>query len=174
MNHKRRPAAGEFADYYNTYVSKVPGDDFFQTLKDLQVSTGNLLNQLTAEQWDHRYQVDKWSIKEVLIHLLDAERVFAYRALRISRNDSTPLPGFEQNAYVPFYNAANRSAESIIKEYQAVRNATLTFFETLSNEDLNRIGTASGFPVSVLGLGYIIAGHELHHMQIIKERYLSE
>ena len=104
----------------------------------------------------------------MLIHILDTERIFAYRALRIARNDSTPLPGFEQNDYVSFYQADKRTPASIIAEYKAVRNATIHLFQNFTKEDLNRIGEASGFPVSVLALGFIIVGHENHHIEILQ------
>ena len=171
MENLKRPTEQEYAPYYGTYVGKVDGDDFMQTLKNLQKETTDFLSNLNEEQWNHRYAEGKWSVKEVMIHILDAERVFAYRALRIGRNDDTPLPGFEQNGYVPFYKADGRSSQSILDEYQTVRNATLSLFDNFSDEDMGRMGNASGHPVSVLGLGFIIAGHETHHMQILKERY---
>ena len=100
------------------------------------------------------------------------ERVFTYRAMRVARNDQTPLPGFEQDDYVPNSDASNRSAKSIIEEYKALRNSTIQLFQNFSQEQLDRRGTASGHPISTLALGFITAGHEVHHMKIIKERYL--
>ena len=107
-----------------------------------------------------------------MLHIIDTERVFAYRAMRVARNDKTPMPGFEQDDYVPNSNASQRSASSVIEEYAALRNSTIQLFQNFSEDQLNRIGTASGFPISTLALGFILAGHEAHHMRIIREKYL--
>lgn len=171
MKNLGRPNAEEYAPYYETYVSKVVGDNFLEQLKSLKTQTIELLQNLSPEKWNFRYAPDKWTIKEVMIHIMDTERIFTYRALRVSRGDQTPLPGFEQNGYVPFYHAEERSAESIIGEYEAVRNATLHLFQNFSEADMKRTGTASGAPVTPLSLGFITLGHELHHLQILKERY---
>ena len=119
-----------------------------------------------------RYAENKWTIKEILVHIMDDERIFMYRALRIARNDKTPLPGFEQDDYVPYSRANERSLANIFREYKTVRNATLSLFNSLSKEDLMRVGTANNHHVNVRALAYHIAGHELHHLNIIKERYL--
>ena len=168
-----RPTTEEYAPYFNRYTSKVIGDDAFATIEKAAQETVNFLSSIPAEKWDYRYAPGKWSLKESIIHMLDTERIFAYRAVRIARNDKTPLMGFEQDDYVPFYNADQRSAESIIAEYKAVRMATLELFRYLRPEDLERTGTSSGMPVSVRALAYLIAGHEKHHMDLTKEKYLS-
>lgn len=173
MTTHKRPQSHEYAPYYETYVGKVKNKDFQKSLIDLRSQTIKLVSDLTETQWNYRYAPEKWSIKEVLLHILDAERVFAYRALRIGRNDLTPLPGFEQNGYVPFYQAEKRSPDSIISEYKAVRQATIHLFKNFTKKDFKRLGTASGFPVSVLALGFIIVGHETHHIEILMERYLA-
>ena len=121
---------------------------------------------------EFRYAEGKWTIKDIILHLIDAERIFAYRALRIARNDNTALPGFEENDYVVAANANNREYESLLAEYETVRNATISLFETFSSEDLLRLGTASNNSVSVRAIGYIMLGHELHHKNVILERYL--
>jgi len=161
----------EYHEYYKPYIDLVQEVNFLNTLKVNLEKTTAWLQQLTDEQWNYRYEAGKWSVKEVWLHLLDAERVFAYRALRIARGDQTPLAGFDQNVYVPNSKAANRSGASIIAEYRAVRTATITLFENLDEEMLNQVGTASDSPVSALALGYIITGHELHHSNILRERY---
>lgn len=172
MNLKR-PAAHESNDYFKLYINQVDGNDFLQTLKSSEASTVAFLQNLESAKWDDRYAEGKWSIKEVLIHMLDTERIFGYRALRISRNDQTPLAGFEQDDYVPFYDVENRSINSIIEEFRSVRQATIEMFKHFNGEMLERMGTASGHPISVRALGFMIAGHEIHHLRIIRERYLE-
>ena len=120
----------------------------------------------------HRYAPGKWTIKEVLIHICDTERIFAYRALRIGRGDITPLPGFEQDDYVPVSQANSRSIKNILAEYESVRKATLTLFNSMPRQAFTHIGTCNNSPVSLRALAYMIAGHEMHHVAIIKERYL--
>jgi len=168
-----RPADHESHDYYKLYINQVPGDNVVQVLKDTMLNTLALLETLDIEKWDFRYAEGKWSIKEVMIHIMDAEQVFAYRAMRISRNDQTPLPGFEQNDYVPYYDVENRSVESIMEEFKALRLSTIAMFENFNDAMMERLGTASGFQVSVRALAFMLAGHEIHHMRIVRERYLT-
>ena len=169
----KKPEAKESADYYKKYIGLVDGNDFVRVLEMLMPKTAAFLNALDAAKWNYRYAEGKWSIKEVMLHVLDTERIMAYRALCIARNDKTPLPGFEQDDYIPFMDTENRSPKSIIEEYMAVRKATIEMFRYFNDDMLNRIGTASGNPCTPRALGYIIAGHELHHMSIIRERYLD-
>lgn len=168
----QRPNPGEYGEYYNLYIQQAKGDQIIAALETGQQDLLELMNALPADKWDHKYGPDKWTIKEVIIHIIDAERVFAYRALRIGRHDETPLRGFDQNDYVPHYQVADRSPASIIAEYQAVRLATLSLYQNFQDADLKAIGTASGQPASCRALGFIIAGHEQHHLRIIQERYL--
>jgi len=172
MTTIKRPADNESHDYFKLYINLVTSDDFLKTLEDCLFSTVELLESLDASKWDFRYAEGKWSIKEVVLHMMDTERIFAYRGLRIGRNDMTAMQGFEQDDYVPFYNVDNRSAESIIEEYIAVRQASIAMYRHFNDDMLGRIGTASEHPVSARALGFMIAGHELHHVRIIKERYL--
>lgn len=167
----RKPRSDEYAPYYAKYINKIKSLDFIKQLINQQSQTIKFLNQLSEQQWNHSYAPGKWSVKESMIHLIDTERIFAYRALRVARNDNTPLQGFDQNDYIPYYNAKNRKPVSIIEEYKSVRNATLQLFKNLSNEDLDRIGEASGSSVSVLSLGFMIAGHEAHHRELFDEKY---
>lgn len=171
MSINRRPDSNEYNPYYETYIGKVKGNNFLQKLEEQKFETLALLSKLSDEEWNHKYAPEKWTVKEVMIHIMDTERIFAYRALRVARNDMTPMPGFEQNDYVPFCNASERSGHSIITEYEAIRNSTIALFENLSEEDWGRIGEASGNPVSTLALGYMIAGHEIHHVELLHERY---
>ena len=167
-----RPAADEYAAYYDRYISKVPEGDIVQQLRAQLSSTLALLESIPESRGDHRYADGKWTVKEVLAHVNDAERIFAYRALRIARGDTTPLPGFEQDDYVPASRADERTVHDLAEELGHIRRATLALFEHLDEEALSRRGTASNHPVTPRALAYIIAGHELHHVQILREKYL--
>lgn len=169
----RRPQQNEYNPYYHTYISKVKDEDILKVLEDGKHHTLNLLRALPEQIGNLRYAPGKWTIKELVLHLIDAERVFAYRAMRIARNDQTPLPGFSQDDYVPNSGAAQRTLASVREEYAAVREATLQLFRYFTDEMWQRIGTASESPVSALALAYIIAGHETHHINILQERYLE-
>lgn len=162
----------EYAPYFETYIGlsnelAMP-NDFINNME----SCIAFFQSVPSEKLDYRYQPEKWSIKDILLHLIDCERIFQYRALRISRNDKTALSGFEENDYAIEGNATNRSLDSLVDEYKSVREATITLFNTFTNEGLLRIGNASGKDISVRAIGYIILGHELHHINIIKDRYL--
>jgi len=171
MSTHRRPQAHESMEYSKTYIRKVEGLDFLTTLTQSLAKNLAKLQTLTEDQWNYQYAPDKWTIKEVLIHILDTERIFAYRALRISRNDKLPMQGFEQNDYVNYYEVNNRNAASLIEEYELLRRSTIAMFKNMSTEMLDRIGTASGGPFSALALGFMIAGHEIHHWEILAEQY---
>ena len=132
----------------------------------------SLFEEIPEEKLNYAYAEGKWSLAEVLIHMIDTERIFQYRALCIARNDKTLLPGFDQDAYVPYSNAANRSINSLIAEYTAVRDSTISLFNSFDDEAIKRVGTASGSKMSVRALGFIISGHQAHHVQILRERYL--
>lgn len=171
MSTHRRPQAHESMEYSKTYIRKVEGFDFIDTLSKSLAKNLAKLQTLTTAQWNHQYAPDKWTVKEVLIHILDTERIFAYRALRISRNDQLPMQGFEQNDYVHYYEVDNRSVASLLEEYELLRRSTISLFKNMSTEMLDRMGTASGGPFSALALGFMIAGHEIHHWDILEERY---
>lgn len=169
----RRPNPEEYNPYYETYVGKVGEGAILAILAQQESSMTAFYENLPADKWEYRYETGKWTPKEVLLHVIDAERVFAYRALRVGRADTTPLPGFSQDPYVASSAANERSPESLIAEYRSVRQATLALFNNLPAAAWEQQGTASDSPISVLALAYIIAGHEIHHSQITKERYLS-
>ncbi|WP_195806619.1 DinB family protein [Winogradskyella helgolandensis] len=163
----------EYNSYYKPYIDALNKDigivdGLKQNLDDLV----SFYSNIPQEKHNYAYAEGKWTIKDVLLHTIDTERVFAYRALRIARQDKTPLAGFEQNDYVDYAFAANRSIESLLEEYRAVRQATITLFSSFDTDVLPLVGEASGFPISVRAIGYIIMGHENHHVKIIKERYL--
>jgi uncharacterized damage-inducible protein DinB len=124
------------------------------------------------DKFDYQYAEGKWTIKEIIQHLIDSERVFSYRALRISRNDKTPLPGFDENDYVSNSNGKERSLQSLLTEMAVVRQATLSLFNSFSQEQLTKIGIASNKEVSVRAIGFIIIGHQKHHQKVFSERYL--
>ena len=170
----RRPTAAESSDYFSYYINLVIGSDIEQVLEDGKAAMLAFMKTIPTHKWDFRYDKGKWSIKEVFIHVIDTERVMAYRALRMARNDQTPLPGFSQDPFVENSNAANRSVQSIIAEYTAVRNSSLAMFKSFDDVAYSRIGMASNSPFSPLSLAYVIAGHEIHHMRVIVERYLNE
>jgi len=167
-----RPATSEYAPYYEMYVSLVPEGDMVSTLDQQFAATFKILSGLDESKGNYRYAEGKWSIKELLGHVIDGERVFSYRAMRFARNDQTPLPGFEQDDYVRAADFDARSLADLIEEFTAVRRASIALFKSLREEDWTRRGTASNNPVSVRGLAYIVAGHEAHHIAVLQSKYL--
>jgi hypothetical protein len=169
-----RPLDGEFASYAAPDVERVAGDDAVAALAALEAETLALLGPLgEAEVAGRTYALGKWTLKEVVGHLADDERIFAYRALSIARGDSTPLPGFDETLYVRSAGFERRSWEGLLADYRAVRRASLTLFSGLVRADWLRHGTVNGYPATVRGLAFHIAGHELHHIEIVRERYLG-
>jgi hypothetical protein len=168
-----RPDATEYAPYYGTYVSKVGDGDLLKLLETQRTETQALLGGIPDARALHRYAPGKWSIKEVVGHIADAERIFSYRALRIARGDETPLPGFDENAYTPAGHFDARPLAELAAELDVVRRATLALLRGFPAEVWLRRGTASNHGVSVRALAYIIAGHERHHVMILRERYLK-
>jgi uncharacterized damage-inducible protein DinB len=172
MTHIPKPPANEYAPYTIAYIAQVPDDG--RVLEHLKHNVEVIKQHIMAlpeEKLATPCAPGEWTVKEILVHIMDSERVFAYRALRVARNDMTPLPGFEQEDYVPHSNANARSLDSIFAEYAAIRAATLTFFDSLDDAAWLRIGTASHNPVSVRASAFIIAGHELYHLASIKQNY---
>jgi hypothetical protein len=159
--------------FYQGYVKQLSEGSVTNNLRTSGELIVDLLSTISNEKGDYAYGPDKWTIKEVILHLIDSERIFAYRALRFARNDKTDLPGFEQNDYVPESRAAGREINSLISEFLTVRVASTSLFESFNEDIMKRVGTANGFPVSVEAIGYIISGHCVHHVNIIKERYLN-
>jgi uncharacterized damage-inducible protein DinB len=167
-----KPLPDEYPAYASMYMKWLPDDGLvLMHLKDQIAKTKKLAARLSEAQLQSRYAPGKWTIKESLVHIIDDERIYAYRALRIGRGDTTPLPGFEQDDYVPYSRANERTMGSILKEYVTVRKATLSLFKSFTEEDLLRRGLADGNAVSVRALLYHLAGHELHHLHIIKDKY---
>ena len=162
----------EYSVFNASYINATESKTLLEGLKEGMFQLTNFIKNVPADKLEYRYAEGKWTIKDILLHMMDTERIFAYRALRISRGDKTPLPGFEENDYVPFAFANSRSLESLLEEYENVRKATISFFESLNEEQLLFIGTASNTAISVRAVGFIITGHQNHHLKVIVERYL--
>ncbi|MDQ3799249.1 MAG: DinB family protein [Acidobacteriota bacterium] len=168
-----RPEKNEYAEYYETYVSLVEETDIVSALRNQLAEFENLFAGISEEKGAHSYAEGKWSIRELIGHLIDGERVFAYRAFRISRADRTPLAGFEQDDYIRYGNFNNRALADLVEEFSLLRKANNILFKNLPAEAWSRIGTASEAEVSVRALAYIMVGHVRHHVNILKERYLN-
>lgn len=166
-----RPTAQEYAPYYDNYITKVQHNNLHEVLNLHTDSFADFVRSIPEQKADFVYADNKWTLKEVLLHIIDAERIFAYRALRFARNDKTELPGFDENNYVPFSNAAVRSLSSIVEEFTAVRYATITLFNSFDEAAFMRSGIASNNTMSVRALGFVLIGHAEHHRQILIERY---
>lgn len=167
-----RPEPNEFDAYYDTYICLVEDNNVKPILETQSAELRSMISPLREEKGTYRYGEDKWTIKEVLSHLIDAERIFAYRILRISRGDETPIEGFEQDGYIENSNANNRSFAELLNEFELQRQSNILLISNLSDDAAARMGTASGVPVSVRALVYISAGHVRHHLGILNERYL--
>lgn len=166
-----RPDLSRVPPYYHNYISKVKKDDLGAIFIDHQRQLLDFLGNIPAEKWDYAYAAGKWTIKELVQHIIDAERIFCYRALCIARKDTTPLPGFDENTYVANSKASSRTKIDLIAELQSVQRASATLFASFDEEQLEATGVANGKPVYVLGIAFILVGHSLHHMDILKERY---
>jgi uncharacterized damage-inducible protein DinB len=169
-----RPNLNNVPAVYQGYVTLVKDADVIEAMKASNERMLQLIRSIPDEKGLFRYAPEKWSIKEVLCHIIDAERIFTYRALRFARNDGTPLPGFDENEYAPQAGADARTLEAIAEESAHLRQATIDLFKSFTTDMLTRTGAANNTSISVLHLGYIIAGHESHHYNILQERYLQK
>lgn len=169
-----KPEPGEYAPYAIMYIGLLPDDDLIlKHLDDNLRTTTEFMRSLPEEKLTYRYAKGKWTIKEILAHHIDDERIYTYRALRFARNDQTELPGFEQDDYTIESGANERSLDDLLEDFAAVRKSTITLFNSFDDRVLTRSGVASGNVMSVRAIAYHIAGHELHHLNVIKERYLG-
>jgi len=168
-----RPKPGEYDPYYDRYISLIPGNDIIATFANQIPKTVALLSTRTEQDGDLRYAPGKWSVKEALGHMIDTERIMSYRALRIARNDHTPIEGFEQDDYVREGPHSGILLADLVEEFKTVRAATLAFFRNLGPADWSRRGTANTKEITVRALAFVIAGHEVHHRQILEERYFQ-
>jgi hypothetical protein len=166
-----RPAPGDYAPYAEKYIVLVTGDDILDSLQSQRKQTATFFSGRSERDGNFRYAPGKWSVKEVLGHVADTERIFAYRAMRIARGDQTPLAGFEQDDYVRAARFNDRKLQDLVDEYEDVRQASLALFRSLEADAWLRRGVASNNPVTVLALAYLIAGHELHHRNVLTEMY---
>ena len=169
----RRPETIEFAPYYQKYIDLVKGDNPIKALENQIIAMQAFLSEIPEEKENYRYAEGKWSIKEVIGHLTDTERIFGYRALRFARKDNTILPGFEENDYVASANFEKRSFYNLVHEFSLVRESHIALFKTFDEEALSQIGTASNNKISVRAIIFTMAGHEIHHLNVIRERYLK-
>ncbi len=158
--------------FYETYLNALEDVNLMDALYDGRERFIELINKLPSEKLGFAYADQKWTVAEVLLHIMDTERIFQYRAFRFSRNDKTVLPGFDQDTYIIESDSLTRKKEDILAEYLAVRNSTIFLFKNMTNEQLKRVGTASDLPWSVATIGFVISGHQKHHVNILKERYL--
>lgn len=173
MTNAGRPQTGEYNTYYQKYIDLAAEDDIVGGLDAQSRETAALLSNLTDAQAAHRYAPDKWSIKQIVGHITDAERVFAYRILSIARGETKPLPGFDQEPYVVNGGFDERTMSDLGEELATVRRANVMMMRALSDEAWRRVGTASESPVSARAIAFIMLGHERHHLRIVRERYLS-
>ena len=169
----RRPEPGEYAPYYQRYIDLVKGDNPIKALENQIIAMQAFLSEIPEDKENYRYAPGKWSIKEIIGHLIDTERIFGYRALSFARKEKTPLPGFEENDYVAAANFEKRSFYNLVHEYNLVRESHLALFKSFDEQALSEVGNANGNDMSVRAIIFTIAGHELHHLQVIRERYLK-
>ena len=167
-----RPDLSRVPSFYHNYISQVPEDDLMEAFRKETSAFIEFIKSIPASKLDYRYADGKWTVKEVLQHIIDAERVFAYRALRFARKDPTFLPGFDENTFADNAKADKRDWNNLVEEFKAVRSASEYLFASFDNDQLQATGTANNNSIHVLGIGFIVVGHSLHHMRILKERYL--
>jgi len=169
-----RPVSKEYAEFFQPYMDIIPTDDsgLNELLESSLEACNSLFHSLGPDKEDYRYAEGKWTIKELLQHIVDSERVFAYRALRFSRNDSTQLPGFDENLYAENCEVTHRSLASLLEEFNWLRKSNIQMFAFMDETMLKRMGRIDGNQISVRALGFIICGHVLHHLKVIEERYL--
>ena len=168
-----RPETNEYDPYYDTYISLVDGNDVLPVLDAQPAEIRAIFSDMPEEKGTFAYTEGKWTIKEVLSHLIDGERMFAYRTLRVSRGDKTPIEGFEQDGYIENSNANNRSFAELLDEFDLQRRSNMLLFNNLSDEASKRIGTANEKEISVRAIIYCMAGHVRHHIRILNKRYLA-
>jgi hypothetical protein len=167
-----KPTPQEYSEYYNTYIQNVPDGDLIQTLQTVHQKTQLILRDVPEEKGDYAYEEGKWTIKQVLQHMIDAERVMAYRALRIGRGDTTELAGYDENLFAANARVSHLRLSELLGEFHLLRLTTIQLFSRFSEEESLRMGTANGADVSVRALAFIIVGHEMHHLRVLQLRYL--
>jgi len=166
-------SSDEYGDFYSRYIDKSAGKDLIDLLDAGSNQLAEMLQTISNDEARFSYAEGKWTIKEVVGHMVDTERIMALRSLAFARGDTHPLPGFDQDAYVEAANFNERPLDDLMHEYRAVRSSTIQLFSSFTDEMLTAQGTASGSIFSVRALGYVIAGHEIHHLEILREKYLT-
>ena len=169
-----RPSPSSFGEFYKNYISLVPQDEVLDALRLSALHSSNFWRSIPTVKGDYRYAEGKWSIKELLQHIIDTERIFSYRALAFARGEKTALPGYDENAYADNCLAESRGLEELVDELELVRKCTISLFESFEKSVLDNIGMASESNLSVRAAGFIIVGHEIHHINVVKERYLDD
>ncbi|SFB27857.1 DinB superfamily protein [Flavobacterium swingsii] len=162
----------DYPAYFGTYINHVQNDDCIAVMEENLSDFVTFIENISVEKYNYKYQEDKWTIKDIVRHIIDAERIFAYRALRFARFDRTPIPGFEENDYAANVNTTTIEMADLLQEFILVRKSTIKLFESFTEDMLVAKGIASGKEISVLALGFIISGHAIHHQNVIRERYL--
>ncbi|MBS3993250.1 MAG: DinB family protein [Bacteroidetes bacterium] len=165
-------SSNEYNPYYQPYINAVKTNDLFEAFDLSYTDTLVLLENCSTKQLNYQYEINKWTIKEIIQHIIDAERILCYRALRFSRNDSSNLPGYDENWFVEYSNAKEREIPDLLSEFHSVRSASISLFKSFTHEMLERTGIANESEMSVRAAGLIIVGHNWHHLKIVKERYL--
>lgn len=166
-----RPKFNDYPSYYDGYLRLISEDDLLKLLREGLKSFPEWINSNLNCDWNYRYQEDKWSPKEILVHMLDTERIMTYRALCISRDDKSHMPGFDQTAYILKTDVSKKSISSLISEYKAIRNASISLFKQMTKKEADRIGYSNGMNVTARSIGYVIIGHQRHHINVLKEFY---
>ncbi|KOY84854.1 hypothetical protein AD998_00655 [bacterium 336/3] len=172
MSLYQKPLAGEYPPYAETYIQHINNDNILDVLQERIKIVKQIYNQIDEQKANFRYAPEKWSIKEVLLHVVDTERIFAYRAISIARGDTRSLMGFDQDTFVQHSLADKRTLSSIIEEFEAIRISNISLFKNIDASALNLKGNANGYDVTPLAIAFMLAGHEIHHTKIILERYL--
>ena len=166
------PESTEYPVYFQTYIKLVKEPDLIKAMEEQRQSFPSFFKNIPAEKLDYRYEENKWTIKEIIGHLIDCERVMNYRAMCFARNDKTELPGFDENKYAAISGSSDRSIESLLAEFDALRQSSIHLFESFNEQMFKRTGSANGNIISVKALGFINVGHPMHHLNVISERYL--
>ncbi len=164
----------DFHPFYEPYIATLGDVELMEMLRRQLENFPLFISSIPKDKFHFTYSAGKWTVAQVLVHILDAERVFQYRALRFARNDKTPLPGFDQDMFVEESNAERWNKEELIENYRTIRKSTIALFEKFSDETLKRVGIASDSPMSVAALGFICCGHQRHHRNVLRERYLKD
>jgi uncharacterized damage-inducible protein DinB len=162
----------DYPAYFGTYINHVQNDDCIVAMEEYLNDFVTFIENISIEKYNYKYQENKWTIKDIVRHIIDTERIFAYRALRFARFDRTPIPGFEENDYATNVNTSTIEMADLLQEFIMVRKSTIKLFESFTEEMLAAKGVASGKEISVLAIGFIISGHAIHHQNVIRERYL--